>query len=919
MDYPRLFQIRNLESLNQNVLFELCQFALHYTSALESHFIGQGHDLNSETPLDLIHLTFRILRKEFGYIPMISAYIFYSSTNYIEKKVDILLELLHCCHDLSHSLRTARSERSPQIRRIAFSAEQSPNIMDRKEDESHIDTPNSQQEMAILSILTPPLPESVADQPNAKDPGTILPDDISQQLDHDFQDRLQKLHNQKHKPKGPSVIDRLYQPPPPRQTHPAVPPLRLEDPQSKQRLSVVPKSTTSLIHDPSNEKRVEWRKETPESLAAVETVKNAVHQESTILEEEEQKIVTRKKSRESFDRRMMLGLDAKAMRLMKSSPDTSPSDPSPPDTHPPDNQQMQPSQSHTEHSEEQPPKQLKRPATSKRRPVTPTKSIPKPISHLQPTITNKPSSPKPTPPSLFQQKRPPLHFAPRQRLIDPSSPLSSFFPHLQQSTPTHVVYRTIQQWFHNSLFTPQPKVRHTSPLTDPISNGTFLCRLVSLCVYAEERMIQRKLKEETKERLTVKREPPTQFFVSAHSFNVLAKTPTPGMVPLTLSNPDPIPSYPFPFFQNRFPLFEEPASLVECRRNFISPLEWLAQRRLIDESILECLTERIVSGKEDAFWELVRIVKQVFGDEMEDIARKNWGLPQKEPKEEKIKYDFNRVVKFDTTLKRISDEIPRSCLQTPTTNNKHPSIPQPTIPHVTQVKPLTTPSLRPRTPSTRPATPSTPSLVESPNNQDAISQTLISYSEADKHRLELSLLCWLSELDIISPKRIRSYAQFVVTFSSGVILCDLTAKILNVTINGVNRKPKTTQTKRLNVEKALQQFRRQDEMEPTFLGLGARIVEGNRDAVTSLLESIRRFHDTFINPNSHVQPVRPPLHLTLALDGEKENKNTSAPNQTIPSNPTDFSKPYLGRKFDEKKAEQMWMKEDKAAFSQTIR
>jgi hypothetical protein len=120
----------------------------------------------------------------------------------------------------------------------------------------------------------------------------------------------------------------------------------------------------------------------------------------------------------------------------------------------------------------------------------------------------------------------------------------------------------------------------------------------------------------------------------------------------------------------------------------------------------------------------------------------------------------------------------------------------------------------------------------------------LPYSQMGLKRLEQSLVNWIYSLGVsgraICPADLN---EILMDIRSGVLLCDLVAKVLPVNIPGIFRGPKSDNIAASNIRKALEPLRRANRMSQAFVWKEKEIAIGDIVAILGLLEDLHRYSD----------------------------------------------------------------------------
>jgi hypothetical protein len=118
----------------------------------------------------------------------------------------------------------------------------------------------------------------------------------------------------------------------------------------------------------------------------------------------------------------------------------------------------------------------------------------------------------------------------------------------------------------------------------------------------------------------------------------------------------------------------------------------------------------------------------------------------------------------------------------------------------------------------------------------------LPYSQEDLRKLEVSLVNWLSTLNV-SDRPFMQLPSVIEDFRSGVLLCSLVSKVVGVRITGVFKPPRTPQLALANTRKALEVLRGLSRMSQQFTWKESELCDGDVTVILGLLEDLHRFSD----------------------------------------------------------------------------
>jgi hypothetical protein len=118
----------------------------------------------------------------------------------------------------------------------------------------------------------------------------------------------------------------------------------------------------------------------------------------------------------------------------------------------------------------------------------------------------------------------------------------------------------------------------------------------------------------------------------------------------------------------------------------------------------------------------------------------------------------------------------------------------------------------------------------------------LPYSQEDLKKLEVSLVTWLSTLNV-ADRPIMQLPCVIEDFRSGVLLCSLVSKVVGVRITGVFKPPRTPQLALANTRKALEVLRGLSRMSQQFTWKESELCDGDVTVILGLLEDLHRFSD----------------------------------------------------------------------------
>lgn len=120
----------------------------------------------------------------------------------------------------------------------------------------------------------------------------------------------------------------------------------------------------------------------------------------------------------------------------------------------------------------------------------------------------------------------------------------------------------------------------------------------------------------------------------------------------------------------------------------------------------------------------------------------------------------------------------------------------------------------------------------------------LPYSATALKRLEMSVVNWIYSLGVSGKAMCpQDLHEILGEIRSGVLLCDLVAKVLPCAIPGVARGPKSDQIAIANIRKALEPLRKSNRMSQMFVWKEKEIAAGEVGAVLGLLEDLHRYSD----------------------------------------------------------------------------
>ena len=120
----------------------------------------------------------------------------------------------------------------------------------------------------------------------------------------------------------------------------------------------------------------------------------------------------------------------------------------------------------------------------------------------------------------------------------------------------------------------------------------------------------------------------------------------------------------------------------------------------------------------------------------------------------------------------------------------------------------------------------------------------LPYSATAMKRLEMSVVNWIYSLGVSGRATCpQDLHDILGELRSGVLLCDLVAKVLPCTLPGVTRGPKSEAVAIANIRKALEPLRKSSRMSQQFVWKEKEIAAGETGAIMGLLEDLHRYSD----------------------------------------------------------------------------